>query len=84
MRRSLTVLALAVLSSSLVMIAIGGAHNTVEAVEILLPLGLVALVTAHVAAARRLGLRTLRRRFELSRWDWRSASCWRRSRSAPR
>ncbi len=48
-----------------VMAAIGGAHAVRGTVEILLPVGLVALALAGLADAGRLPLATLRRRFGL-------------------
>lgn len=65
MRRSLLVLALALGMSGLVMAAIGGGHAVVLSTEILLPVGLLALLIAQAADAGRLRLRTLRHRFEL-------------------
>jgi signal transduction histidine kinase len=46
------------------MAAIGGLSAVVKSVEILLPVGAVALLAAHAADARRLRLRTLRERFQ--------------------
>jgi signal transduction histidine kinase len=65
MRRSLLVLALALGIACAVMAAIGGAHAVLLTAEILLPLGLVALLLAQAADAGRLRLRTLRHRFQL-------------------
>jgi signal transduction histidine kinase len=65
MRRSLLVLALALGLSALVMAAIGGGHAVVLSTEILLPVGLLALLIAQAADAGRLRLRTLGQRFEL-------------------
>jgi len=64
MRRSLVGLGLALLAACLVMAAVGGLSAVVKSVEILLPVGAVALVAAHAADARRLRLRTLRERFQ--------------------
>jgi signal transduction histidine kinase len=64
MRRSLLGLGLALLAACLVMAAIGGLSAVVKSVEILLPVGAVALLAAHAADARRLRLRTLRERFQ--------------------
>ena len=64
MRRSLLGLGLALLAACLVMAAIGGLSAVVKSVEILLPVGVVALLAAHAADARRLRLRTLRERFQ--------------------
>jgi signal transduction histidine kinase len=47
------------------MAAIGGLSAVLKSVEILLPVGAVALLAAHAADARRLRLRTLRERFQL-------------------
>lgn len=65
MRRSLLVLALALAVSDAAMAVIGGAHAVRLATEILLPLGLAALLIAQAADAGRLRLPTLRLRFEL-------------------
>jgi len=65
MRRSLLVLALALVISDAIMAVIGGEHAVVLSTEILLPLGLLALLIAQAADARRIRLRTLRHRFEL-------------------
>jgi signal transduction histidine kinase len=65
MRRSLFVLLLALAIAGGVMAAIGGAHAVLVSVEILLPLGLVALLIAQAADAGRLRLGTLRHRFQL-------------------
>jgi signal transduction histidine kinase len=65
--RSLLVLALALVLACLVMAAIGGLHAVALSVEILLPLGVAALLIAHAADTGRLApvLRTLRDRFQL-------------------
>jgi signal transduction histidine kinase len=65
MRRSLLVLLLALAIASAVMAAIGGVHAVVVSVEILLPLGLAALLIAQAADAGRLRLGTLPHRFQL-------------------
>ncbi|HSZ69358.1 MAG TPA: HAMP domain-containing sensor histidine kinase [Solirubrobacteraceae bacterium] len=69
MRRSLSmlllVLLLALAPACAVMAAIGGGHAVRVTVEILVPVGLVALVLAELADGGRLRLRTLRQRFEL-------------------
>lgn len=65
MRRSLLVLALALAIVCVIMALIGGAHAVVVSVEILLPLGLAALLIAQAADAGRLRLGTLRQRFGL-------------------
>jgi signal transduction histidine kinase len=65
MRRSLQVLALALATACVVMALIGGAHAVVASVEILLPLGLAALLIAQAADSGWLRLGTLRHRFEL-------------------
>lgn len=64
MRRSLLVLAAALAVAVAVMAAIGGAAAVALTVEILLPIGLVALLLAHLAGAR-WQASSLRRRFEL-------------------
>ncbi len=65
MRRSLLVLLLALATACAVMAAIGGTHAVLVSVEILLPLGLLALLIAQAADAGRLRLGTLRHRFQL-------------------
>jgi hypothetical protein len=65
MRRSLLVLTLALATASTVMAVIGGGHAVLVSVEILLPLGLAALLIAQAADANRLRLSTLRHRFQL-------------------
>ncbi len=65
MRRSLLVLLFALAIAGSVMAAIGGAHAVVVSVEILLPLGLLALLIAQAADSGRLRLGTLRHRFQL-------------------
>lgn len=65
MRRSLLVLAFALAASDAIMALIGGAHAVLLSSEILLPLGLVALLIAQAADGELLELHTLRRRFEL-------------------
>ncbi len=64
MSRSLAVLAAALAIACVVMASIGGAHAVVVTVEILLPIGVVALLLAQAAHRRRLRLRTLRQRFQ--------------------
>jgi signal transduction histidine kinase len=70
MRRSLlitlpAVLALALAPACAVMAAIGGPSAVLSTVEILVPVGLVALALAQLADGGWLRLRTLRRRFGL-------------------
>ncbi len=69
MRRSLPslllVLLLALAPACAVMAVIGGGHTVLLTVEILVPVGLVALVLAELADGGILPLRTLRQRFEL-------------------
>jgi signal transduction histidine kinase len=65
MRRSLLVLALALAIACVVMAIIGGSHAVVVSVEILLPLGLAALLIAQAGDSGRLRLGTLRHRFQL-------------------
>lgn len=65
MRPSLLVLAVALAVSDAIMALTGGAHAVLVSSEILLPLGVAALLVAQAADARRLRLRTLRARFEL-------------------
>lgn len=65
MRRSLLVLLLALGAASAVMAAIGGSHAVVLTVEILLPVGLIALLLGHLAARQTLRPLSLRRRFEI-------------------
>jgi signal transduction histidine kinase len=65
MRRSLLILALALAVVCPVMAVIGGGHAVVVSVEILLPVGLAALLIAQAADMGRLRLRTLRHRFQL-------------------
>jgi signal transduction histidine kinase len=70
MRRSaltlLLVLLAALAPACAVMAAIGGADAVVTTVEILVPVGLVALALAQLADSGRLRLRTLRHRFGLA------------------
>lgn len=61
----LAVLLLALAPACAVMAALGGAHAVLLTVEILLPVGFVALTLAQLADAGRLRMRTLRGRFEL-------------------
>jgi signal transduction histidine kinase len=65
MRRSLLVLVCALALACAVMAAIGGAHAVVVSLEILLPLGLAALLIAQAVDRGRLRLGTLRHRFGL-------------------
>jgi signal transduction histidine kinase len=65
MIRSLLVFGAALATACAVMAAIGGSHAVLVTVEILVPIGLLALLLAQAADARRLGLRTLRHRFQL-------------------
>jgi signal transduction histidine kinase len=69
MRRSpatlLLVLLAALAPACAVMAAIGGGHAVLVSVEILIPVGLVALALAELAGGGRLRLATLRSRFEL-------------------
>jgi signal transduction histidine kinase len=69
MRRSLPrlllVLLLALAPACAVMAAIGGGHAVLVTVEILVPVGFLALVLAELADGGMLRLRTLRQRFEL-------------------
>jgi signal transduction histidine kinase len=64
MRGSLVGLGLALVAACLVMAAVGGVSAVVKSIEILLPVGAVALTAAHAADARRPRLRTLRQRFQ--------------------
>lgn len=61
----LAVLLVALAPACAVMAALGGGHAVLLTVEILLPVGLVALTFAQLADAGRLRMRTLRGRFEL-------------------
>jgi signal transduction histidine kinase len=63
--RSLLVLALALGVAIAVMASIGGGAGALLTVEILLPLGAIALLLCHLAATVRWRARSLRRRFEL-------------------
>ena len=63
--RLLLTLLLALAPACLVMALLSGGHAVLVTVEILLPIGLVALAGAELVALRRVRLRTLRRRFEL-------------------
>jgi signal transduction histidine kinase len=69
MRRSLPtlllVLLLALAPACAVMAAIGGAHAVLLTVEVLVPVGLLALLLAELAGSGAVRLRTLRQRFEL-------------------
>ncbi|HEY3759404.1 MAG TPA: HAMP domain-containing sensor histidine kinase [Solirubrobacteraceae bacterium] len=69
MRRSLPtlllVLLLALAPACAVMAAIGGAHAVLLTVEVLVPVGLFALLLAELAGGGAVRLRTLRQRFEL-------------------
>lgn len=69
MRRALptllAVLLLALVPACAVMAVLGGGHAVLVTVEILLPIGLVALALAELADSGHLRLRTLRQRFEL-------------------
>jgi signal transduction histidine kinase len=69
MRRSLPtlllVLLLALAPACAVMAVIGGGHAVLLTVEILVPVGLLALALAELADAGAVRLRTLRQRFEL-------------------
>jgi len=62
--RSALVLLLALAVAAAVMAAIGGSHAVLVTVEILLPVGAVALLLAHLAVARAVRPAPLRRRFE--------------------
>ena len=62
---SIPVLALALAPACAVMAVTGGAHAVWTTVEILLPVGLLALAFAGLADSGRLRLRTLQHRFEL-------------------
>jgi signal transduction histidine kinase len=61
----LLVLLLALAPACAVMAVIGGGHAVLVTVEILVPVGLVALALAALADGGHLRLRTLRQRFEL-------------------
>jgi signal transduction histidine kinase len=61
----LLVLLMALAPACAVMAALGGGHAVLLTVEILVPVGLVALALAEFADGGRLRLRTLRQRFEL-------------------
>ena len=65
MKRSLLTLLLALAAACAVMAVVGGAHAVVLTSAILLPVGLVALLLAHAADARRLRMSTLSHRFQL-------------------
>ncbi len=65
MRRSLLTLVGALVAACAVMALIGGAHAVALTSAILLPVGLVALLLAHAADARRLRVSTLSHRFQL-------------------
>ncbi len=65
MRRSLLTLLGALAATCAVMALIGGAHAVALTSAILLPVGLVALLLAHAADARRLRMSTLSHRFQL-------------------
>ena len=65
MRRSLLVLLIALALACGVMALIGGSHAVVVSLEILLPLGLLALLIAQAVDSGRLRLGTLRHRFQL-------------------
>jgi signal transduction histidine kinase len=65
MRRSLLTLLGALAATCAVMALIGGAHAVTITSAILLPVGLVALLLAHAADARRLRMSTLSHRFQL-------------------
>ncbi|HVR05631.1 MAG TPA: hypothetical protein VMS02_06280, partial [Solirubrobacteraceae bacterium] len=62
---SLAVLLAALVPACAIMAALGGADGVLRIAEILLPVGLLALAPAQLAAAGRLRLPTLRHRFEL-------------------
>ena len=66
MRRSLITLGLALFASSWVMWLAGGWPAVLLSGEIMLPVGVVALLIAHAADAGRLRLSSLRHRFQLS------------------
>jgi hypothetical protein len=61
----LAVLLLALVPACVVMAILGGGHAVLVTVEILAPVGAVALALAALADGGRLQLPTLRRRFEL-------------------
>ncbi|HEY5288001.1 MAG TPA: HAMP domain-containing sensor histidine kinase [Solirubrobacteraceae bacterium] len=65
MRRSLFTLVGALVAACVVMAIIGGTHAVALTSAILLPVGLVALLLAHAADARRLRMSTLNHRFQL-------------------
>jgi signal transduction histidine kinase len=65
MRRSLLTLVLAVAAACGVTALIGGGHAVALTSAILLPTGLIALLLAHAADARRLRMDTLSHRFQL-------------------
>lgn len=65
MRRSLLTLLGALAATCAVMAVIGGAHAVALTSAILVPVGLVALLLAHAADARRLRMSTLSHRFQL-------------------
>lgn len=62
---SISVLLAALVPACVVMALVGGARPTLTMVEILLPVGLLALALAQLADSGRLRLATLRQRFEL-------------------
>jgi signal transduction histidine kinase len=62
---SISVLLAALLPACAVMALVGGARLTLTMVEILIPVGLLALVLAQLVDGGRLRLATLRHRFEL-------------------
>ena len=63
--RLLGVLLVALAPACAVMALLGGAHAVLVTVEILVPIGVIALLLAELANGGRLRLRTLRQRFEL-------------------
>lgn len=65
MRRSILTLLGALAATCAVMAVIGGKHAVVLTSAILLPVGLVALLLAHAADARRLRMSTLSHRFQM-------------------
>jgi signal transduction histidine kinase len=65
MRRSLLTLLGALAATCAVMAVIGGSHAVALTSAILLPVGVVALLLAHAADARRLRMSTLSHRFQL-------------------
>jgi signal transduction histidine kinase len=65
MRRSLSILLGALATCGAAMAALGGIHAVIASMAIMIPLGALALLTAHAAEDGRLRPSTLRGRFEI-------------------